>query len=500
MKITFAERMPSDPGAVVAGVLEERTLSSTAAELDARTGGALKRGMAASRFTGAKDQFLDFPAPTGVEASHIVLAGLGKVDGITPLRMQEVGGAAVAHLNRLGAVRATVLVDPEDLGGTAPAERAANLAVGARLRRYRFDKYRTKEKEESKPTLKALNVVLKGARSARAAFGRLNRVADGVVFTRDLVSEPANVIHPESLAERARSLAELGVDVETLNESRLRKLGMGALLAVGQGSSRESRVVVMRWNGAPGGKHPPVAFVGKGVCFDTGGISLKPPGGMEEMKWDMAGAAVVMGLMKALAGRSAKVNAVGVAGLVENMPSGTAQRPGDVVTSMSGQTIEVINTDAEGRLVLADALWYCQDTFKPRCMIDLATLTGAIVVSLGTYMAGLFSNDDGLAGKIIAAGKAVGEEVWRMPLEERYDKDIDSDIADVKNVGKDREAGSIAGAQFLQRFVNDVPWAHLDIAGVTWSKRDKATVPKGGTAFGVRLLDRLVADHFETRR
>lgn len=499
MEIAFTEKMPAEPGAVVAGVLEERVLSSTAAELDAKTGGALKRGMAASRFTGAKDQFLDFPAPVGVEASHIVLAGLGKADAVTPLRMQEVGGAAVAHLNRLGATRATVLVNPHGFGGVGPQDRAANLAFGVRLRSYRFGKYRTKEKEESKPTLEALNVVVKGARSARAKFGRLDKVAGGVFFARDLVSEPANVIYPESLVEQARSLAELGVDVEVLDEARLRKLGMGALLAVGQGSSRESRVVVMRWNGAPRGERRPLAFVGKGVCFDTGGISLKPPGGMEEMKWDMAGAAVVMGLMKALAGRGAKVNAVGVAGLVENMPSGTAQRPGDVVTSMSGQTIEVINTDAEGRLVLADALWYCQDTFKPRCMVDLATLTGAIIVSLGTYMAGLFSNDDGLAGKVLAAGEAVGEELWRMPLDERYDKDINSDIADVKNVGKDREAGSIAGAQFLQRFVNDVPWVHLDIAGVTWSKKDSATVPKGGTGFGVRLLDRFVADNFEAR-
>ena len=278
----------------------------------------------------------------------------------------------------------------------------------------------------------------------------------------------------------------------------MRKLGMNAILGVGQGSSRESRLVVMRWSGAPKrSKEPLLAFVGKGVTFDTGGISIKPAGGMEDMKWDMGGAGAVIGLMKALAGRRAKIDVVGVVGLVENMPSASAQRPGDVVTSMSGQTIEIINTDAEGRLVLADALWYCQSRFKPRFMVDLATLTGAIIVALGKYQAGVFSNDDALADKLVAAGQAVGEPVWRMPLGERYDKDINSDIADVKNVGKNREAGSITAAQFLQRFVNETPWAHLDIAGMAWSKADTGTVPKGGTGFGVRLLDRLIADNYE---
>ncbi len=278
----------------------------------------------------------------------------------------------------------------------------------------------------------------------------------------------------------------------------MNRLGMRALLGVGQGSSRASRLVVMRWSGAPkASKKPPIVFVGKGVTFDTGGISIKPAGGMEDMKWDMGGAAAVIGLMKALAGRGAKVDVIGVVGLVENMPSGDAQRPGDVVKSMSGQTIEVINTDAEGRLVLADALWYCQSRFKPRVMVNLATLTGAIVVALGKYQAGLFSNDDALADALIAAGKAVGEAVWRMPLGERYDKDIDSDIADMKNVGKNREAGSITAAQFLQRFVKETAWAHLDIAGMAWSKTATATVPKGGTGFGVRLLDRFIADRYE---
>ncbi len=318
-------------------------------------------------------------------------------------------------------------------------------------------------------------------------------------FTRDLVSEPANVIYPETLAEQARSLEKVGVEVEVLDERAMRELGMGALLGVAQGSARPPRLVVMQWRGAgkADGRTAPLAFIGKGVTFDTGGISIKPAAGMGDMKWDMAGSAVVIGLMRLLAARKAKVDAVGIVGLVENMPSGTAQRPGDIVTSMSGQTIEVLNTDAEGRLVLADAMWYCQDRFEPRLMIDLATLTGAVIVALGHHNAGLFANDDELASRLTEAGKAVGEEVWRLPLAEAYDRDIDSDAADVKNIGGGRAGGSITAAQFLQRFVNKVPWAHLDIAGMAWSSKDAATVPKGATAFGVRLLDRFVARYYE---
>jgi leucyl aminopeptidase len=314
------------------------------------------------------------------------------------------------------------------------------------------------------------------------------------------VSEPANELYPESMAERAAALAgpDLpGLTVEVLDENRMRELGMGALLAVGQGSVRPPRAVVMQYRGAAA-EIAPLGFIGKGVTFDTGGISIKPAGGMADMKWDMAGAGVVIGLMRLLAARKARVNAVGLVGLVENMPSGNAQRPGDIVRSMSGQTIEVLNTDAEGRLVLADVLWYCQDRFKPKLMIDLATLTGAVIVALGHENAGLFANNDELAERLTAAGKAVGEPVWRLPLGDSYDRAINSDAADVKNIAGDRAAGSIIGAQFVQRFVNNVPWAHLDIAGVAWSKKDAPTVPKGATAFGVRLLDRFVADYYET--
>ena len=310
------------------------------------------------------------------------------------------------------------------------------------------------------------------------------------------MSEPANTLYPETLAERAASLTEFGLSVEVLDENRMRELGMGALLGVAQGSVRPPRLVVMEHRGGPADTAP-IAFVGKGVTFDTGGISIKPAAGMGDMKWDMAGAGAVIGLMRLLGARNARVNAVGIVGLVENMPSGSAQRPGDIVRSMSGQTIEVLNTDAEGRLVLADALWYCQDRFKPQLMVDLATLTGAIIVALGNEYAGLFANNDELAERLIASGNAVGEKLWRMPLGDSYDRAIDSDAADVKNIGGDRGAGSTIGAQFIKRFVNDVPWAHLDIAGVAWSKKDSATVPKGATAFGVRLLDRFVAEYYE---
>ena len=498
MQIIFSTK-PTAVDTLVVGAFEGRLLSRSASDMDKSCKGALTKAMKTGRFTGARDQFLDIVAPSGVTAARIVIAGLGKSGSLDSLAAQNLGGNLVAHLNRVGAKKAAVMIDKwSGAAATTAADQAANLGYGARLRGYRFDKYRTKEKPDKKPTLARLTLVVSSARAAAVSFNRYDRIADGIFMTRDLVSEPANVIYPQSLAARAKTLTKLGVAVEVLTEARMAKLGMGALLGVGQGSDRDSYMVVLRWNGAPkSSKKPPIAFVGKGVTFDTGGISIKPSGGMEDMKWDMGGAGVVIGLLAALAGRKAKVDVVAVIGLVENMPSSTAQRPGDVVTSMSGQTIEVINTDAEGRLVLADALWYCKTRFKPRMMIDLATLTGAIIVALGGYNAGMYATDDKLADQLTKAGDATGEAVWRMPLGSRYDHDIDSDIADMKNVGKGREGGSITAAQFLKRFVGTTTWAHLDIAGVTWSKSDSPTVPKGGTAFGVRLLDRLVADHYE---
>jgi leucyl aminopeptidase len=331
--------------------------------------------------------------------------------------------------------------------------------------------------------------------AARKAFRSRDAVAEGVVLARDLVNEPANVLYPEEFARRASSLKKLGVNVEVLDLKAMKKLGMHALLGVGQGSERESRVVIMRWNGGKR-REPPVAFVGKGVCFDTGGISIKPASGMEDMKGDMAGAACVVGLMHTLAEREAKVNAVGAIGLVENMPDGKAQRPGDIVTSMSGQTIEIINTDAEGRLVLADVLHYVSTRFAPKFMIDLATLTGAIMVALGQEYAGMFTNDDKLAQRLIEAGNATGERVWRMPLGPEFDKMIDSKFADMKNTGG-RHGGAITAAQLLQRFVGKTPWAHLDIAGTALGSPQTEINKSWSSGWGVRLLDRLVADHYE---
>jgi len=497
MKIDFAEFALPRSGALVVGAWEEGVLTGPARQVDEATGGAVARAVAAApRFHGKKNELLAIVGPANVAVSRIIVAGLGKPDAADTRMLQDLGGNLVAQLNGAGESEAIIAIDIGDAPKVKPAEAAAQLAFGAELRAYRFDKYRTKQKPEQKASLQSITVTCDTPAKAKAAHRALGATAEAVAFTRDLVSEPPNTIYPETLAEQAASLRSFGLSVEVLDERQLEDIGMGALLGVAQGSIRPARVVVMEHRGGPAGS-PPVAFLGKGVTFDTGGISIKPAAGMGDMKWDMAGAGVVIGLMRLFAARQAKVNAVGIVGLVENMPSGSAQRPGDIVKSLSGQTIEVLNTDAEGRLVLADVLWYCQDRFKPKLMVDLATLTGAVVVALGTEYAGMFSNNEELSERLIAAGAAVGEKLWRLPLGEGYDRSIDSDAADVKNIAGDRGAGSTIGAQFLQRFVNNVPWAHLDIAGVAWSKKDAPTVPKGATAFGVRLLDRFVAEHYE---
>ncbi len=442
-----------------------------------------------ARFTGAKGQVLDLLAPSSHDAARVTLVGLGADASVAAL--ERGGASAWKALASSGLTHLVVLL------GEASADLAAQAAFGAVLAAYRFDAYRTTEKPEQKPSVASVTLVVADPQASQEAFASLQSLADAIYFARDLVSEPANILHPESFAERVQGLERLGLGVEILGEVEMTKLGMGALLGVGIGSAKESKLAIMTWMGASDPKAQPIAFVGKGVTFDTGGISLKPADGMEEMKGDMGGAAAVTGLMYALAARKAKVNAIGILGLVENMPDGLAQRPGDVVTSMSGQTIEVINTDAEGRLVLADALWYCQDRFKPGLMVDLATLTGAIVIALGEDYAGLFSNDDTLAARLTSAGEAEGEGLWRLPLPSAYEKQIESAFADVKNTGG-RPAGSITAALFLQKFVNGVPWAHLDIASTAWRKGgSNPTLPAWATGFGVRLLNRFVADHYE---
>lgn len=452
--------------------------------------GAIGQAVAASRFTGGKGQTLDILAPQGLDAARLVLVGAGKRDGFDAV------GAEHAAATGYNAVKASGL-ELLRIEGAAGADLAARAALGVRLASYRFDKYRTKEPAEKKPSVVKTEVATPDADAALAAFAPLAALADAISFTRDLVSEPPNVLYPAEFAARAKALETLGLEVEILGEVEMKALGMGALLAVGQGSIRESQLAVIRWNGAADKSAQPIAFVGKGVCFDTGGISIKPAENMEDMKWDMGGAAAVAGVMHVLAGRKAKVNAVGILGLVENMPDGNSYRPGDVLTSMSGQTIEVVNTDAEGRLVLADALWYCQDRFKPKFMVDLATLTGAIIIAIGNDLAGCYANDEDLAAGLLAASKAEDEGLWRMPLPEAYNKQIDSMIADMKNTGG-RPGGSITAALFLQKYVNGTPWAHLDIASTAWKKPSSIpTSPDGATGFGVRLLNRMVQDKYE---
>jgi len=473
LDIAFAKAVLPKTGVLVLPLSEGAALTGLAAALDKALAGGLKRAIAAAEFTGKKGQSASLLAPNA-GLKRVLLLGTGKPEAFTARAAEELGGAIFAAISK--EPEATVLAE------TLDATHAAHLGLGARLRSYKFDKYRTTLKEDEKAKLAKLTILSGDPIKSRAAYAPLAAVADGVEFTRDLVTEPANVLYPAEFAERVEELKKLGLKIEVYGKKDLEKLGFGSLLSVSWGSEREPRMVVLQWLGASGAtgtdgkktKKPkdPIAFIGKGV----------------------------VGLMAALAGRKARVDAVGLVGLVENMPSGSAVRPGDVVKSYSGQTIEILNTDAEGRLVLADVLYYAQERFAPKYMIDLATLTGAIIVGLGHEYAGLFSNDDDLSEKLIAAGKVTDEKLWRMPLAplgEAYDKNLNSPIADMQNIGGGRAGGSITAAQFLQRFVNGKPWAHLDIAGMAWATKDSATTPKGASAFGVRLLDRLVADHFE---
>jgi leucyl aminopeptidase len=469
---------------------------------DARS--QIERAAAAAKFTGKRGTSLDLYAPAGLATvGRLLLIGVGSAaeaeNGAksAPERFEDylgLGGQAAAKLGQ-GANALTIFDFPEAPADAAAA--AAQFALGATLRAYKFDLYRTKKKKDDAEREGASEIALAVAEpeTGKAAVEGALGLGDGVIIARDLVNEPANVLYPEEFARRAAKLADLGVEVEILDVPALQALGFRALLGVGQGSAHPSRVVVLRWNGGAEGAQP-IAFVGKGVCFDSGGISIKPAASMEDMKGDMAGAAAVTGLMHALAARKAKANVIGVLGLVENMPSGEAQRPGDIVTSLSGQTIEIINTDAEGRLVLADALWHVKDKYKPAFIIDLATLTGAILVALGQEHAGLFSNNDELANRILEAGKATGEKLWRLPMGPAYDKLIESKFADMKNTGG-RHAGSITAAQFLERFVDKTPWAHLDIAGTGMGSPASDTNQSWGSGWGVRLLDRLVKDYYE---
>jgi leucyl aminopeptidase len=491
MKIKIIEKSLNIPGALVVFGLEENgtsKLSNTAVEIDKKLNNALSKAASMGDYKGKFGQMVELIAPAGIEADRVLLVGLGSDYNIDEKKSEQIGGKIIAKLLYSGDKTISI----------AAGNHAAHIGFGFLLRHYKFDKYYTTEKNIKKPTVHNVNLMTSDVKQSKQIYSDLEKIADGVIWARDLVSEPGNVLYPESYAEQIKDLTKLGVKVEILNEDAMEKLGMESILGVGQGSASETLMVIMSWNGSRNKKEAPVALIGKGVTFDTGGISLKPGAGMEDMKFDMGGSAAVVGAMKALAGRKAKVNVIGVVGLVENMPSGTAQRPGDVVNSMSGQTIEVINTDAEGRLVLADCLWYTQDRFKPKFMIDLATLTGAIMVALGQEYAGIFSNNDNLCKQLEEAGNKVDELVWRLPIGDAYDKLINSDIADMKNVGG-KYGGSITAAQFLHRFVNGTPWVHIDIAGTAWRQKESDIAEKGATGYGVRLLDRLIKDNYEDK-
>lgn len=443
-------------------------------------------------FKGKSGQRVTMATPHHVSIKCIILVGVGNLKEFNALEASKFGGRLISILKCSKFTEASIMMDSR-LIEENEAEIYANIAYGFNIREYSFDKYKSAEKLKDKTSLSKIELITHSPKEAQSIFEKeLKPVAQSINFSRDLISEPPNVIYPESFSERSQEeLEQFGVKVEILGEADMYDLEMHALLGVGQGSAKESKLLVMQYNGGEEGDAP-LSFVGKGVTFDTGGISLKPSARMEEMKYDMSGAAIVTGLIRSLAARKAKVNVVAIAALSENMPDGNAQRPADVVKSMSGQTIEILNTDAEGRLVLADALWYCQNRFKPQVMIDLATLTGAIVVSLGGHHAGLFSNNEELSKDLLKAGKDTDEKLWEFPLTSDYDKMIDSTIADVRNTGNGKGAGSITAAQFLKRFVNDVTWAHLDIAGVSWADSSTELNPVGATGFGVRLLNEFV--------
>jgi leucyl aminopeptidase len=489
MQIRFADTRPQGEYALVLPVAgKDRTSLGPLGAAQRAVGAALDRQLFEGEPSSASEQFFE----DNGTLRRLLVVGVGASTAAAEAA-EKLGGTAVARLQTSGEKSA--VIDVSALG--FDADDAARVGLAAALRSWRYDRYRTKLKESQKPTLDEVVIVGGGAGAAERYKSRWAPVVEGVSLTRELVTEPANIIYPEAFVERARaSLEGSGIEIDVLDRAAMEKLGMGALLGVAQGSAREGRLLILKWNG--GGTGQPTAFVGKGVTFDTGGISIKPAAGMEAMKWDMGGAGAVLGALKALALRKAKANIVGICGLVENMPGGNAQRPGDVVTTLSGQTVEVINTDAEGRLVLSDAVAYVQKTFKPETIIDLATLTGAIIVSLGHEWAGLFSNNEELASELLKAAAESGDQLWRMPLAESFDRLIDSPIADMKNVGP-REGGSITAAQFIQRFIESgVKWAHIDMAGKAWADKPSSTYDKGATGFGVRLLDQYVEDVLES--
>jgi len=492
--VSFRKSAASDKGTAIFFSDDSLNFGPAAEALGAAA--ILRRAIGTVSYKGGKFAILDVLAPGDLSVDRLLVVGLGKSGDFAEADWARLGGAMAGALRK--GETATLFAERPDGTAISP-DQLAEIGLGAMLRSYTFDRYKSRGKndgDEPKKAPASLEIIHPEAGRAKKAWVARLAVAEGAVLARELVNEPANVLGTTEFADKAASLEKLGIKVEVLTEKQMKKLGMRALLGVNQGSVRPPRLVALHWDGSDG-KEKPVALVGKGVVFDTGGISIKPAGGMEDMKGDMGGAAAVVGTMHALASRKAKANVIGIIGLVENMPDGNAQRPGDIVEAASGVTIEIINTDAEGRLVLADALWYVQKEYEPRAIVDLATLTGAIIVALGHDHAGLFASDDALAAALSKAGEATGEKVWRMPLGAAYDKQIESKFADIKNTGG-RDAGSITAAQFLKRFVKDgTPWAHLDIAGTAMSSPQSETNRSWASGWGVRLLDRWIADNYE---
>ncbi len=495
MNITFSKETTNKSNVVAFCIAKDLKLTENLKKLN--NNAVIEKAIEANpAFEGQDRQVLPLYACTGIGA--LLLLGLGELPKLNILLLQKIGGRLADELNAMKVAKAELVI--EDFTGTEhdAVQMAVHIALGVKLRNYNFNKYFVDKKEKNTLTLESLTIRLQDAAEAERRFTSLEAVAEGVLRTRNLVSEPANILYPKSFMQECKQLKKLGIKIKVLDTKDMAKLGMGALLGVAQGSAKEPYTVIMEWNGG-NKKDKPIAVIGKGVCFDTGGINLKTTASsIADMKYDMAGAGSVYGLMYALAKRKAAVNVVGVIGLVENMPSGTAQRPSDVVISMSGQTVEVENTDAEGRLVLADIMWYAQEEYDPPILVDMATLTGAVVMALGEGYAGLLTNDDQLATQLYEAGEKTGEFVWRLPMGEYYDRQINSEIADVRNTSTGRGGGAITAAQFLQRFVQKGrKWAHLDIAGMAWAKSSTGTSPKGATGFGVRLLDQWIAENFE---
>ena len=488
MKVSFVSKL-TEKDELLALITDKKSLSEFR-ELDKNLMSKINHAVSNENFEFNKFSSLEIINGKDSSFSKIIIISPGQKNLISGNDLAIIGGKINQISSKSKNKKVSILVANE----FSDDESLVEIGFGATLNTYKFDKYKTKKKATKQ--INEITIISKNAAKLKNKFKQKNSVAQGIFLARDLVNEPSNILNPEAYAKKIKGLSKFGLKVEVLNETKMKKLGMWSLLGVGRGSQYESQLVIMKWDGNKSKKTKPLCFVGKGVCFDSGGISLKPGNKMEEMIGDMGGSAAVVGLMKALALRKAKVNVVGVVGLVENMPDGTAQKPGDIIKSMSGQTIEIQNTDAEGRLVLADALWYAQDKYKPELMIDLATLTGAIVMSLGNKMAGIFSNNDDLSDKLMDAGRVSGDNVWRLPLSESYDRMINSKFADMKNIGIGG-AGSITAAQFLKRFVNKVPWAHIDIAG-TATGMDKTSINTSwATGFGVNLLNTLISKFYE---